>query len=62
VKTRDDFLEVGGRNYGYTPALNDNPAHIEALDGLVVRHLCGRPETEALFGRLERAQRLGALV
>jgi len=41
VENRGHFLEAGGSDYGYIPALNDDPAHIEALAGLVARHLCG---------------------
>lgn len=44
---RDIFLDAGGRDYHYIPALNDNPAHITALCDLVQRHLQGWPEADA---------------
>jgi ferrochelatase len=39
VENRDTFLEAGGREYHYIPALNTRPDHIEALAGLVERHV-----------------------
>jgi ferrochelatase len=68
VENRGYFLEAGGREYGYIPALNDASAHIQALVGVVRRHCSGWPEaegtpdTEAPSQRLERARRLGATV
>ena len=72
LQNRDVFLQAGGREYGYIPALNDDPAHIEALAGVVARHIGGWPERDAearnaeLAGeaadRLERARRSGAEV
>ena len=41
VENRDTFLEAGGTEYHYIPALNTRPDHIEALAGLVERHLSG---------------------
>lgn len=43
---RDIFLHAGGREYRYIPALNDRPAHIEALSALLQKHLHGWPETD----------------
>ena len=40
-QNRDTFLEAGGTEYHYIPALNTRPDHIEALAGLVERHLSG---------------------
>lgn len=37
---RDLFLEAGGREYRYIPALNDRPDHLAALAGIIERHLC----------------------
>jgi ferrochelatase len=72
LQNRDFFLQAGGREYGYIPALNDDPAHIAALTGVVARHIGGWPERDAearnaeLTGeaadRLERARRSGAEV
>ncbi len=41
VENRDAFLEAGGGAYHYIPALNTRSDHIEALAGLVERHLEG---------------------
>jgi ferrochelatase len=69
VENRDYFLEAGGGEYGYIPALNDDPVHIDALAALVERHAAGWPEVvgdgdswspEALAQRLERARAKGA--
>jgi len=38
-ENREYFVSAGGGDYHYIPALNDSPAHIEALAGLVQRHL-----------------------
>jgi ferrochelatase len=38
---RDLFLRAGGERFRYLPALNDSPAHIAALAGLVERHMQG---------------------
>jgi len=36
MENRDYFLEAGGRQYRYIPALNDNDAHIDALVQIIV--------------------------
>ena len=46
VENRDYFLEAGGGSYGYIPALNDAPDHIEMLAGLVERHIQGWAEAQ----------------
>ena len=38
MQNREHFLEAGGREYSYVPALNDQPAHIEALLGVIRRY------------------------
>ena len=45
-ENRRYFLEAGGRNYDYIPALNLRADHAEALAGLVTRHVKGWPEAE----------------
>ncbi len=70
VENRGYFLRAGGGTYGYIPALNEGPSHIEALVDLVQRHTSGWPESDgqddatwapgALERRLERASTLGA--
>lgn len=63
VENRDYFMESGGKHYSYIPCLNDSPAHIEMMMGLVKRHAAGWPELEsgpdfaALASRAERAER-----
>lgn len=41
LQNRELFLEAGGRQFRYIPALNDDAAHIEALAQVVSRHLSG---------------------
>jgi len=41
VENRDYFLEAGGKEYRYIPALNDRPDHIKALADLVEHHTQG---------------------
>ena len=38
---RDSFMAAGGKDFVYIPCLNDDPAHIEALSGIVRRNLAG---------------------
>src|SRR4029079_6776014 len=40
-QNREIFLHAGGERYHYIPALNDRPDHIQAIAGLVLRHLQG---------------------
>lgn len=41
LEGRADFLAAGGKSYHYIPALNDDPAWIEALADLTERQLAG---------------------
>jgi ferrochelatase len=41
VECRDAFLAAGGKQFRYLPCLNSQPAWIEALAGLALRHMCG---------------------
>jgi protoporphyrin/coproporphyrin ferrochelatase len=41
IEYRDEFLELGGEQLSLVPALNDDPQHVEALSGIVRKHLCG---------------------
>ncbi len=60
------FLNAGGGEYHYIPALNDHPRFIETLRDLVLHHLCGwlpsqsEPDAAELQQRLARALALGA--
>ncbi len=70
VENRGYFIEAGGKDYAYIPALNDDPAHIGALAALVKRHAGGWPEAEgvpdeswqeaSLADRAQRARAMGA--
>ena len=59
VENRNYFLEAGGQQFHYIPALNAHPAHIDALKALVDVHLSGwtaadnQPDTLSL--RQQRA-------
>jgi protoporphyrin/coproporphyrin ferrochelatase len=41
---RDIFLQAGGKQFNYIPALNERPEHIDALTQIVARHAAGWPE------------------
>jgi ferrochelatase len=70
VENRDAYLEAGGEQFHYIPALNERPDHITALAGLVQKHLAGWPEAEPDWNaaqhesenaaRLARAKAMGA--
>lgn len=46
MQNRAIFLNAGGGQYHYIPALNDTPQHIAMLEGLVKKHLQGWSEQE----------------
>jgi ferrochelatase len=54
IQNREQFLGHGGRRFSYVPALNESPAHIDALAGVVLRHIAGR-EGNADTGQREAA-------
>lgn len=70
VENRDAFLNAGGEQFHYIPALNERPDHIHALAALVQKHLAGWPEALPDWNaaqqatenqaRLERAKVQGA--
>ena len=69
MEDRHIFLEAGGQEYQYIPALNAEARHIEMLFELIRQHTAGWPETDAaltrqdeaaLLLRQQRAQALGA--
>jgi len=39
MENRDYFLEAGGQQYRYIPALNDDDGHINALSQIILEHL-----------------------
>lgn len=44
IQNREIFMGAGGDKFGYIPALNDQPAHIEFLVDLILKHAQGWPE------------------
>ena len=48
LEGRDDFLAAGGKAYHYIPALNEDPAWIEALADIAEQHLAGW-QTKEIF-------------
>lgn len=68
-ENREVFLEAGGEQFHYIPALNDRADHISALTELVLRHTRGWPGMETETARrdedepaavADRARALGA--
>jgi ferrochelatase len=60
---RELFRDAGGREFSYVPALNDQPAHIDALVEIIERHCSGwpnPPDATELAAIRSRALRLGA--
>jgi ferrochelatase len=47
VENRDYFLEAGGKEYAYIPALNDRADHIALFVELIKRHIQGWPESHS---------------
>lgn len=45
IENKEIFMRAGGESYNYIPALNDNPAHMQALCTLISQHTFGWPET-----------------
>jgi len=46
IENRDAFLAAGGERFEYIPALNDSPAQVESLAGLLRRNLGGWLEAD----------------
>lgn len=45
MENREYFIQAGGEQYHYIPALNDTPSHIRALADIIQKHTQGWPET-----------------
>ena len=71
LRYRETFLAAGGKRFGYVPALNAQPSHVQVLTELAAREMAGWPEVLANYNkhaqrreavaRTERARRLGAM-
>ena len=69
IEGRQVFLAAGGQRYDHIPCLNDHPAWIDALRGLVEHHTAGwavrtdaQPRPADLESQRQRALALGAKV
>lgn len=51
MQNRSLFIENGGEEYRYIPALNDRPEHISLFGDLIAEHSCGWPETDPNWNR-----------
>lgn len=49
VENRDNFMQAGGEQYHYIPALNAEPLHIRALADIIQQHTQGWQETDGQF-------------
>ncbi len=47
MQNKEVFQRAGGGDYRYIPALNDSPAHIEALADIVLQNTVGWPGVES---------------
>lgn len=61
MQNRDFFINAGGEQFSYIPALNDNDEHIQALSNIIIAHSQGWDENQDdLTLRKEKATQLGA--
>ncbi|VAW77668.1 Ferrochelatase, protoheme ferro-lyase [hydrothermal vent metagenome] len=61
IQNRDTFLECGGREFHYIPALNARPDHVEMLSQLLMSNMAGwNADDTDPAARLERARAHGA--
>ncbi|MDX2505249.1 MAG: ferrochelatase, partial [Gammaproteobacteria bacterium] len=61
VENRDVFLQAGGQQYQYIPALNDSPNNITAMADLIKQHIQGWTvvsDAEEIKDREKRKQQL----
>lgn len=64
IQNREFFLEAGGKEFSYIPALNHQPFHITALCKLIEQHIQGWEINESdaeLLQRAERAEQLQSI-
>jgi ferrochelatase len=61
MQNREFFLQAGGKDLRYVPALNDSPEQVSAMAELVLRHTQGWPECSADYdAEAARARRQAA--
>ncbi len=61
IQNRDFFIEAGGEQFSYIPALNNDEEHIQALSNIIINHCQGWEENkDDLDKRKERAMQIGA--
>jgi len=49
VTNREEFINAGGQEYRYIPALNASDPHIEMITNLIRQHTQGWPELNDKF-------------
>lgn len=64
IEGKATFIQAGGKEFHYIPSLNEHPAWIEALSGIIHRHLAGwldqQPSEEVAELSRKLALELGA--
>lgn len=63
ILNKEQYLHHGGRQFSYIPALNDSPAHVDMLAGIVRRHISGwgsPPDSAQRAASRQRAFAMGA--
>ena len=57
LQNRDIFLQAGGKQYSYIPALNAEERHVEMIMAIIRQHSGGWPETDPTL-KAESAQQI----
>ncbi|MGD9841949.1 MAG: ferrochelatase, partial [Steroidobacteraceae bacterium] len=60
LRNREAFLKAGGEYFDYIPALNAQPAHVQALQQLITRHAQHWLPLSNRHGSANLAAQLGA--
>ena len=58
MQNRNFFLDGGGDNFNYIPALNDSPEHIQVLTHVISQHAQGWPEFDVHWDEADISARL----
>ena len=53
MENREIFMESGGSEFSYIPALNSDDAHIKALTQIALEHMQGWPAADPDFVPIE---------